>query len=652
MGDKRDLIAEFFVGLDEALAQYAARQGIGGPARKAAQSAKDGLKRYSKHLNTGAQFLSAAAIIFPQLKVLAEMLDKAALGLDGALTPKSLHEQKAEIENALRELPEPIIVFIDDTERLDPPEVMEILRLLRAVGDLPNIIYAVCYDRRALVRSIGLALKAANEEEAGEAYLEKIVQATVTIPIPEDFALRRWFLRDVLSLCEPPTDEIINRLKHVIDTEGGKLLETPRDVVRALNSLKLVWPVVRDFVDLPDLVWLHLAKLKRPELYAWIEKYLNGFAEVARGTASASDGEQQAVELLNIVDSYYHPETLDFYRLQEIIPGLTQESRSSGARVWTAFDIDSEKINSLTKARRLGSPHYYRYYFALGQNSGFLPADTIELARMEILNCSDEFCQRLENASEQRFSDGELHFSVLLDSLRSAVSELDEKQAEFLFVALSNHSDLAIQNTPNPFYEGGRSVVITIALMKDIISQKSTRPKWMLDFIQTGKSLSLAAFMVRDVTGNGRFELNWAQDAATQLARLFSERVARLGVEIFDYPNPDFILRVALQNAEEGSDARITLRSLFDLDDNLIRLVGSESARGISMSSKGKTRRPLKLSVFAKILNDEEIPTRIMKIVMNRSKYAAELQNKIDSIVAGLADADATPWRNLYPPPA
>jgi len=645
VGDKRDLIAEFFVSLDEALAQYSARSQLKGKAKKAALSAKEGLQKYSKHMATGAKLLSAASIVVPQLKLLADFLEKAAPGLDSAIASQPLHEQKSELEVALRELPDPIIVFIDDTERLDPPEVMEILRLLRAVGDLPNIVYVVCYDRDALVRNIGLALQAVDCESAGEAYLEKIVQASLTIPKPEDFALRRWFLREVLSIAGPSISEETERLKYIIDTDGGRLLETPRDVVRTLNSLKLVWPAIRNFVDVPDLVWLHLIKLKRPRLYAWLERYLNGFAEVARGTASATDAEEQMKDLLQIIEADYNPDSLNFFRLKEIVPGLQRVSAESGSREWSAFRIDVSEVNQRTRKRRLGSPHYYRYYFALGQNSGFLSGEIIASAAKEIENCSSKFGKRLKETCQQRFEDGELHFPVLLDSLRPSISALNDTQSKFLLDAIVSCADLAIQNAPDPYLNGRRSVSTAIGLFKNVVGMTPVRRSWLLEMVERGESLSFLAYLLRDLQNAGRLELNLEEDFVADLGNRFWDRVVMLGDKVMDCPTPYLVIRVSQRSVNQDDLFKAHLNKLLAKDENLIRLIGSEGARGVRSSSRGSTTRPLDLSVFVDISGDENIASRIEKIIESRFSYPNNLQAYIDSIAEGLQDAKNTePW--------
>src|SRR5271156_3225246 len=101
--------------------------------------------------------------------------------------PKSpqLSELKDKLVRSLRELGHRFVITIDDVDRLEPAEVIEILRLLRSVVDLPNVIYLLCYESDTLAHSIETAVGV----KSGHPYLEKIVQLTVMVPRPEPFQL-------------------------------------------------------------------------------------------------------------------------------------------------------------------------------------------------------------------------------------------------------------------------------------------------------------------------------------------------------------------------------------------------------------------------------------------------------------------------------
>lgn len=201
-----------------------------------------------------------------------------------------LEKQKEAIAEELEEIKEKIFVFIDDVDRLEPSEIVEVVRLVRAVADFPNIVYILCYSSEIVEKSLSSELKLRQEHR----YLDKIVQTTFSVPMPGDFDLRCMFKEGLfqifptyLALQDDTTH--IDRLLRTIDIEGGQTLATPRDVVRALNAIALYGSYSESHLDLGDLVWLQLVRLFKPDLYVWTESYLRNFSSVWSGASISEE---------------------------------------------------------------------------------------------------------------------------------------------------------------------------------------------------------------------------------------------------------------------------------------------------------------------------------------------------------------------------
>ncbi|MCC6789675.1 MAG: hypothetical protein IT547_17720 [Hyphomonadaceae bacterium] len=292
----------------------------------------------------------------------------------------SLEAEKETLKAELRKLSRKIVVFVDDLDRLEPAEASEVVRLVRAVADFPNIVYVLCYSRPVLAESLSKALVLEN----GAAYIDKIVQVAFSVPRPEDFDLRRMFRSEVEALFPTALRETENaegRLRHhrfatVIDIEGGKSLSTPRDVVRAVNALRLYAGPMIEKIDLADMVWLQLIRVRDTELYDWIETYVNNVAAI-HGGARVGDGE--AALMLNKLVALLGKDGRDvddqMHDLGQVLVGISRAARpqsSSGAN-WALFQQISRKdIAAHIADKRLCSPHHFRLYFALAKPAGAL----------------------------------------------------------------------------------------------------------------------------------------------------------------------------------------------------------------------------------------------------------------------------------------
>ena len=228
-------------------------------------------------------------------------MERSADAAKGLLSTTTISKAKAELVGALRLLSRRIIVFIDDLDRLEPREASEVLRLVRAVANLPNVIYVLSYDPDVMAQTLTKAVQV----DDGAAYLEKIVQVSFRVPRPEAFDLRRWFQAEVHKLfatelgVETGSNQgtATQRLAHVIDVHGGRYLKTGRDVVRVLNALRLHAIPVRGRIDVTDMVWLQLVKIGDLDFYCWVEEFLVEVAAIANGASiSSAAAESMAVQ--------------------------------------------------------------------------------------------------------------------------------------------------------------------------------------------------------------------------------------------------------------------------------------------------------------------------------------------------------------------
>src|SRR5690606_26568145 len=84
--------------------------------------------------------------------------------------------QRAKVDKALRELSRPVIVILDDIDRLNTAEIRDIFRLVRLTANFPNIIYVLAFDRKRVEDALS------EQGIPGRAYLEKILQVGFDLP--------------------------------------------------------------------------------------------------------------------------------------------------------------------------------------------------------------------------------------------------------------------------------------------------------------------------------------------------------------------------------------------------------------------------------------------------------------------------------------
>ncbi len=101
----------------------------------------------------------------------------AALKAKNEAKLKSLQEQKRAVAKSLGQLSRPLLVVIDDIDRLTTDEILQVFQLVKANADFPRLIYLMLFDREVVSK----ALNAVSGDKGNE-FLEKIVQVGYHIP--------------------------------------------------------------------------------------------------------------------------------------------------------------------------------------------------------------------------------------------------------------------------------------------------------------------------------------------------------------------------------------------------------------------------------------------------------------------------------------
>ncbi|MCQ4144167.1 P-loop NTPase fold protein [Vogesella sp. AC12] len=210
------LMRHFF---DELFAQIDWSKEAGSKAKEALAKLAYGLKKASK------------IIEYVPVGISKDLLEKLAEVVEPQKQTESIADLRQSAKSTLGALQFKTVVFIDDLDRLPPNEVNELFRVIKAVADLPNIVYVVAYDR-AIVAS---ALDSFHKDK-GEAYLEKIIQLPYRLPKPTG-AHRRAYYHKVLNELPLVRDCAGEDKETALDFIIAAFLPTPRDVKRLYVAL-------------------------------------------------------------------------------------------------------------------------------------------------------------------------------------------------------------------------------------------------------------------------------------------------------------------------------------------------------------------------------------------------------------------------------
>ncbi|ALV28775.1 KAP family P-loop NTPase fold protein [Pannonibacter phragmitetus] len=348
------------------------------------------VRGYAARTSRGlAPIAKLAGIFLPGASIVGEAMEHSANALKGISLKQSDESLKAEIVKRIVASNLRFVVVIDDLDRLEPPQVTEVMRLVRSVADFPCFAYVLCYDREILAQALetGLSIK------DGDLYMQKIVQLTFALPQPEPFDLRIALRRNCITLFKKvrghePSDEEAHDIGVAIDREGSRL-RTPRDVKLVLNGLNFIYPTIAEEIYFPDLCRVHLLKALQPKLYHWVEQYLGVQSAVVSGDASVSKSEKGRMgeRLGQLLPDDDPSSTLSIWSLQRFVPGV-EAAKDANKRVFQR--VSSREISDFIIGKRLGSPLHHRFYFALSAPKALITPAQMEKIRSVAGTSPDE----------------------------------------------------------------------------------------------------------------------------------------------------------------------------------------------------------------------------------------------------------------------
>jgi hypothetical protein len=195
-----------------------------------------------------------------------------------------------------------IVVIVDDLDRLQPTELLHVLKIIRLLGRLPRVQYLLAYDRNALVSALRQGLRASHQE--AESFIEKIVQYPLSVPPAQEVHLRQILAGELSgALGASPADvasQADARFWDFYDRFMRQTLVTVRSVKRFAAQASVYFKLVHGEVDAADFLALTFMRMEHPKLYEKLRSWkpeLLGLAAHPLATQKAADWDARFKEL-------------------------------------------------------------------------------------------------------------------------------------------------------------------------------------------------------------------------------------------------------------------------------------------------------------------------------------------------------------------
>ncbi len=542
----------------------------------------------------------------------------------------SVFEQRKELRTLLEGLDRRLVVIVDDVDRLRPQEVLDIVRLVRLVGDFPNTLYLLAFDRARVEECLG-----EGNADRGRAYLEKIVQVTHDVPAARQPDVTAIFLAGLQHLLDtvPSGPLDIADWQNIFAFVVRPLLATPRSVRRLLGSLSMTMRLVGDEVALADLIGIEAIRVLRPAMFEAIvavADYLSvqtvvpgqGGYQPGRSPADAPIGPMVAVDAA-------------------LAQGVCRWLFPGARHYFENMHHGSEWEGTWRRQRKIASASVFRFYLERQLPGGVVPARVVDEA-LEHLTSREHLQSVVDALSPAALLDLIERMNQTLEEIPVNEAALDEDPARVGLPILMDLLPRLPEDTGMLSF-GGSMVLMRAALrlLKRLPDPKA-REEVVRAVLPEIRSLSarLILLMVvghrRDI-GNGLL----AADVATELENTLRSDLIALPADDFAKEPRTVRLADLLAETPEGRTA------LHDLgQDNRVMVslfsgsVGQIRGQAIGAAAVEVTKT-LSWDRLASYFGEETLIRRTAELLAAVTDDAMKISNE-ESEALGLAADYAT----------
>ena len=411
-----------FSGVEQLVERFFAELSASMGMRNELKEIGEAFGKYGAAFNAAAG-VASSLLAMPQIGAIVKAIVKAIEETAGnGSQPDSIGALRKKIDGALRERDKPIVIVLDDVDRLTAPEIREVFKLVRLTASFPNLIYIVSCDRLRVER----ALEEKEQGLPGRDYLEKIIQWSFNLPeIP-----RHVIERQLAAAIENALAGIQDPGPFDEDVWGDVYRGILRPLIRNMRDVRRFAMAIRDTVSglegqvaQADLLALEAIRVFLPDVFRLLPGAIDGLTVTTRpfereldrmmpqdlaGSSSAFDERRKArVDgLIEVVRKDGKCEADP--TAEEVVEAMLDRLFPAGAELRRISNGNSKSRSNGTAAehlteRRVAHEHVFRLYLERVVSPDLLAFHEAEQALDRITDrvARDEFICSLEPTRRQ-----------------------------------------------------------------------------------------------------------------------------------------------------------------------------------------------------------------------------------------------------------
>lgn len=275
---------------------------------------------------------------------------------------KGITPQRTIVSEKLAELERPIVVMIDDIDRLRTAEIRDMFKLVRLTANFPNIVYVLAFDRARVELALG------EDGIDGRLYLEKILQVAYDLPQIPDRVLTKQItnaLDIALAQIEPESPFNTSLWPDIFFEVIRPLIRNMRDVRRYVAALSGTLKHLEGQIELSDVLGLEAVRVFDPDMYEAVIKGREAVTSPMAGFGVQRDDSRYASQVDAIVNAG------DGHN-KEVGLALIRRVFLAGARHVGGSNYGAEWQRTWLRERRVTHPEFLTLYLERLPGEGLL----------------------------------------------------------------------------------------------------------------------------------------------------------------------------------------------------------------------------------------------------------------------------------------
>jgi len=230
------------------------------------------------------------------------------------------------------------------------------MRMVKSIGQLPNMVYLLAYDRQScLTYSIQASTARVRVSPRRCAARDRAPEADEECPIDDT---RRG------DLLPYRGEHDSARWQYIVRDGIHRWIRSPRDVVRLSNAVKFSWPALKGEIDPQDLLAIEGHGCFDVGAFNWIRD--NRDFLFAEGRFMLAQDELKNAAAESVEEAHPENDQLEVLRIMSVL-------FPQSAKWFEGRDSFREDFDNVTMRRGVGSEAGYDAYFGMNPSSDAIP---------------------------------------------------------------------------------------------------------------------------------------------------------------------------------------------------------------------------------------------------------------------------------------